>query len=246
MNFQDLLVPSSALFLDFDGTLIDLAPEPEAIQVPAGLVATLGALRDRLGGALAVVSGRPVAQIDEYLAPLSLPVAGVHGAERRAADGQVSLLPTYSLAHVEVAARALVLRHPELRMESKRGSLALHYRARPELEGACIVAMQAAVDQSPGLALLRGKMVVEAKPGGASKGRAIEAFMREKPFAGRKPVFVGDDITDEHGFAAVQRAGGTGVKVGEGESAALLRLVSPATLRLELQSLVPAAERALP
>ncbi|MET0311513.1 MAG: trehalose-phosphatase [Burkholderiaceae bacterium] len=246
MNFQDLLGPPSALFLDFDGTLVDLAPQPDAIQVPAGLVTTLALLRDRLDGALAVISGRPIAQLDAYLAPLVLPASGVHGAERRSADGQVHLLPAYSLAHVEVAARTLLLRHPELQIEHKRGSLAVHYRGKPELEGACIIAMQAAVDQSPGLTLLRGKMVVEAKPAGASKGRAIEAFLREAPFAGRKPVFAGDDITDEPGFGAVQRAGGVGIKIGEGESIAGLRMVSPATLRLELQNFAAAGERALP
>jgi trehalose 6-phosphate phosphatase len=241
MNFQDLLGPSSALFLDFDGSLIDLAPEPRAITVPSGLVATLDALMEHLGGAIAVVSGRPVSQIDEYLAPLVLPAAGVHGAERRSADGQAHLVETFSLAHVEVAARALLLRHPELQIEHKRGSLALHYRARPELESVCVLAMESAVEQSPGLTLLRGKMVVEAKPGGAGKGRAIEAFMRERPFAGRRPLFVGDDVTDEPGFAAVQRAGGIGIKVGEGPSCALHRIASPATLRLELQQLAAAA-----
>jgi trehalose 6-phosphate phosphatase len=141
---------------------------------------------------------------------------------------------------VEEAALTLAAQHPRLRVENKRGSVALHYRQAPELESLCLQAMQSAVEESPGLTLLRGKMVVEAKPGGASKGHAIEAFLREPPFAGRMPVFVGDDFTDEVGFSTVQRMHGLGVKVGEGASVAWHRLASPAALRDELQTAVAA------
>ena len=236
MNFVDILCPSCALFLDFDGTLVDLAAEPEAVIVPSGLVGTLHALKQYLGGALALISGRPIEQIDGFLRPLRLPVAGVHGAERRSAGGHISLLATHPLQRVEEAAAALASKHPRLRVENKRGSLALHYRQSPELEWLCLQTMQAAVEESPGLTLLRGKMVVEAKPGGASKGHAIEAFLHEPPFVGRKPIFVGDDCTDEVGFATVQRMQGLGVKVGEGASVAWQRLDSPAALRYQLQS----------
>ncbi|MBA3773749.1 MAG: trehalose-phosphatase [Ramlibacter sp.] len=240
MNFADILCPSCALFLDFDGTLVDIAPQPEAVIVPSGLVGTLTALNHYLGGALALVSGRPIDQIDAFLRPLQLPAAGVHGAERRGADGSMKLLSTHPLQYVEEAAQALASRHPQLRLETKRGSLALHYRQAPELEQECLQAMQAAVEKSPGLTLLHGKMVVEAKPGGASKGGAIEAFMQEAPFAGRSPVFVGDDFTDEVGFATVQRLKGLGVKVGDGASVAWQRLESPAVFRYQLQAAVAA------
>lgn len=240
MKFVDILCPSCALFLDFDGTLVDLAPQPEAVIVPSGLVNTLGALNNYLTGALALISGRPIEQIDAFLHPLKLPVAGVHGAERRGWDGAVSLMSTHPLQLVEEAALALAAQHPRLRVENKRGSVALHYRQAPELEPLCLQAMQAAVEESPGLTLLRGKMVVEAKPGGASKGHAIESFLRETPFAGRMPVFVGDDFTDEVGFSTVQRMGGLGVKVGEGATVAWHRLASPAALRHELQAAVAA------
>jgi trehalose 6-phosphate phosphatase len=236
MNFVDILGPSCALFLDFDGTLVDIAPQPEAVIVPPPVADTLAALNDYLGGALALISGRPIEQIDQFLHPLRLPVAGVHGAERRNAAGAVTLVSTHPLEHVEQVATALAARHPGLRVEAKRGSLALHYRQAPELEALCVEAMQAAVAQSPGLTLMRGKMVVEAKPGGASKGDAIEAFMQEPPFAGRTPVFVGDDCTDEVGFATVQRLHGVGVKVGEGPTLAWQRLVSPAVLRDQLRT----------
>ncbi len=241
MNLVDILCPSScALFLDFDGSLVDLAPQPEAVIVPSGLIGTLGALSSHLGGALAMISGRPIAQIDAFLHPLRLPVAGVHGAERRGFDGAVTLLTTHPLQRVEEAAAALAERHPQLRVENKRGSVALHYRQAPELEAECLQAMQAAVDESPGLTLMRGKMVAEAKPGGASKGQAIEQFLREAPFAGRTPVFIGDDFTDEVGFSTVQRLRGLGVKVGEGPTVAWQRLASPAVLRDQLQAAVAA------
>ncbi|HWJ94527.1 MAG TPA: trehalose-phosphatase [Telluria sp.] len=240
MNLVDIICPSSAVFLDFDGTLVDLAPLPEAVAVPPSLVRTLADLGTCLGGAVALISGRPIVQIDEFLHPLRLPAAGVHGAERRSFDGSIMLAHTHPLEHVEAVASKLVAEHPRLRLETKRGSLALHYRQAPELEMLCLQAMQAAVEQSPGLTLLRGKMVAEAKPGGASKGHAIEAFLHEAPFAGRSPVFIGDDVTDEVGFATVQRLGGLGIKVGEGPSVAWHRLASPAELRDQLQTAVAA------
>ncbi|MCM2251905.1 MAG: trehalose-phosphatase [Ramlibacter sp.] len=238
MNFVDLLFPSCALFLDFDGTLVDLAPQPEAVIVPAGLVETLDGLNAYLGGALALISGRPIEQIDAFLRPLRVPVAGVHGAERRAFDGAVSLMSTHPLQRVEEAALALASRHPGLIVENKRGSVALHFRQAPELEPLCLQAMQRAVEESPGLTLLRGKMVFEAKPGGASKGQAIAAFLQEPPFAGRTPVFAGDDFTDEVGFSTVQRMQGLGIKVGEGATVAWHRLDSPSALRDELRRAV--------
>jgi trehalose 6-phosphate phosphatase len=122
----------------------------------------------------------------------------------------------------------------------KRGSLALHFRQAPELEALCEQAMREAVAQSPGLSLMRGKMVFEAKPGGASKGAAIEAFMQEAPFAGRRPLFVGDDVTDEVGFASVQALQGLGIKVGEGASVARERIESPAAFRRQLCEAVAA------
>ncbi len=240
MTFVEILCPSCALFLDFDGTLVDIAPQPDAVRVPEALVDTIAKLHEYLGGAVAVISGRPIAQIDEYLAPLRLPVAGVHGAERRTAAGEMDLLSTPPLDLPERAAHGLAQRHPALRVESKRGSVALHYRQAPELEKQCVEAMREAVEQTPGLTLLRGKMVVEAKPGGASKGRAIEAFLGEPPFTGRLPVFIGDDITDEVGFSTVQRLGGLGIKVGEGATVAWQRLPDPRAFRDELQAALAA------
>jgi len=240
MTLAEILHPSCALFLDFDGTVVDIAPQPHAVHVPAPLIDLLRDVQELLHGAVAIISGRPIAQIDDFLQPLQLAVAGVHGAERRSHDGHVHLLHTHPLDHVEEAACALAAQHPGLLVENKRGSLALHYRQVPELEEECVRAMQQAVSESPGVTLLRGKMVVEAKPGGASKGRAIEDFLAEAPFAGRIPVFIGDDVTDEVGFSTVQRLGGLGIKVGEGPSVAWQRLAHPSALRQELEAALAA------
>lgn len=240
MTSVEILYPSCALFLDFDGTMVDIAPQPHAVHVPEPLIAILREVEEYLQGAVAVISGRPISQLDAFLEPLQLAVAGVHGAERRGADGRMHLLDTHPLDQVQQAAWTLAEQHPGLLLESKRGSLALHYRQRPELERLVLQTMQQAVDESTGLTLLRGKMVAEAKPGGASKGHAIEAFLAEPPFAGRVPVFIGDDVTDEVGFSTVQRLGGLGVKVGEGATSAWHRLADPTALRRELEAALAA------
>ncbi len=235
MNVTDLISPACALFLDFDGTLVDIAPQPDAVHVPSHLVEVLESLSVQLGGALAVVSGRPISQIDHYLSPLKLPCAGVHGAQLRHPGGTMATMPTPSLQAVQRAAQALALQHPQLVVEDKGASLALHFRQAPELAALCLQTMAGAVAQSPGLNLLQGKMVVEAKPAGASKGGAIESFLHEAPFAGRTPVFIGDDVTDEAGFAVVQSLGGHGIKVGDGATVAWHRLATPAAMRELLQ-----------
>jgi len=231
---QLLSAPGTAVFLDFDGTLVDLAPTPDGVRVAPGVIEALALLAERHGGALALISGRPVAQIDAMLAPLVLPVAGVHGVERRGADGQLHVAATPDVAPVLARARALAAMYPGLLVERKRGAVALHYRLAPELEPLCLQEMTAAVQACPGVLLLHGKMVLEAKPAATDKGGAIAAFLQESPFAGRRPVFAGDDTTDEAGFAFVQQAGGQGVKVGSGPSAATLRLASPGALRAAL------------
>lgn len=226
--------PDCSLFLDFDGTLVDLADTPDAVVVAPGLVEALTVLRDKLGGRLAIVSGRPIDQIDAMLAPLKLPAAGVHGAERRAADGQLHYITVLPLDGALARLQPLVARHPALLLEQKRGALALHYRGAPDLKALCEQTMQEALDASPGMVLLHGKMVLELKPAASTKGSALAAFMEEAPFKDHQPVFAGDDTTDEAGIAYAQQAGGMGVKIGAGPSAALRRLPSPQALRAQL------------
>lgn len=227
----DLARHGTALFLDFDGTLADLAPQPEAVQIAGDLVPMLRDLSSHLGGALAIVSGRPLRDLDQFLSPLQLPAAAEHGAQRRQVDGRVLGITPPDLEATLRAARALADRHPGLRLEIKTATVALHYRHAPKLEALCLQVLSGAVGDTPGVELLRGKFVFEVKPAGVSKGTAIAAFMHEAPFAGRVAVFAGDDVTDEAGFSVVQSMGGFGVKVGEGATLANHRCASPTALR---------------
>lgn len=230
-----------ALFLDVDGTLIEIASTPYSVSVPNDLKTLLGTLSARLGGALALVSGRSIATLDSLFSPLRLAAAGVHGCERRAADGhlvQPSIdASAFSRARDELAQWSS--RHPGTLLEDKGHALALHYRLAPALESDTFTAAQR------GLALLggshelqRGKFVFELRPAGYSKGTAIEAFMGETPFQGRQPLFIGDDATDEDGFLAVNQLGGISIRVGETAStAALHRLAGVEATRQWLSEL---------
>lgn len=221
----------TALFLDFDGTLADLAPEPDAVLVAPGVIPALLRLSAQLDGALAIVSGRRLADLDAFLAPLQLPLATEHGAQRRDTLGRIASLAEPDLRALAERATELAAQHDGLRVEIKQAAVALHYRHAPELESLCLQVMQEAADRTPGVELLSGKYVFEVKPANVSKGSAIKAFMAEPPFAGRLPLFAGDDTTDEAGFAAVQSLGGEGIKVGEGATVAHHRCASPEALR---------------
>jgi trehalose 6-phosphate phosphatase len=220
----------AALFLDFDGTLAPIAPRPQDVRLPSWVVPTLQRLKRSLDGALAIVSGRPLAEIDAFLSPLRLPAAGVHGVERRLADGRIRVHAAATPASVVDAAQALASRHRGLLVETKPGGLALHYRLSPELEPVCLQAIETAVAACPEWQALRGKCVIEVKQRRVSKGAVVRAFVAEPAFTGRVPVFIGDDATDEDGICEVQALGGVGVKVGEGASAARHRLADVAAV----------------
>lgn len=226
----------SALFLDFDGTLVDFAETPDAVHVPPGLIDTLSALHGLLGGALAMVSGRQIDALDRFLEPLTLPSAGEHGAQVRDASGKLEEQTAPDLAAVVQAANALSMAHPGVIVERKHAAVAVHYRLAPQWEDACRHAMQAATAHNPRLELMFGKFVIDIKLAHINKGVAIEAFMQEAPFQGRTPVFLGDDTTDESGFSAVQRMNGIAVKVGSGPSGALHRLADPTAVLRWLDS----------
>ena len=227
MQMPPRLTSDAALFLDFDGTLVALAETPEAVQVPAAMVPLLSDLHELLGGALAVVSGRQIDVIDRFLAPLRLPAAGEHGVQRRGAGGRMQEQRAPDLVPALEVANELARVYEGLLVERKHAAVALHYRLAPQLEAVCRDAMSRIIDGQPQLELLHGKFVFEVKPAGINKGIAIDAFMHEAPFAGRVPVFAGDDTTDESGFALVQPRGGIAIKVGTGPSQALHRLDSP-------------------
>ncbi|MBP1180156.1 trehalose-phosphatase [Methylobacterium sp. PvR107] len=224
-----------ALFLDFDGTLAEIAPRPDAVQVAPGLVDTLERLRERLGGALAIVTGRPVSVIDDFLAPARLDAAGLHGVERRV-DGRLSggraedhpdLRRQVEYLQAESAALANVL------IEDKGASVAVHWRlANSEDAGRAETLVKAAADAlgSP-YRLQLGKAVGEIVPAQATKAHAIRAFLEQAPYAGRRPVFFGDDRTDEIAFASVNEDGGIAVRVGDGDTVAGRRLPDPSAVR---------------
>jgi len=216
-----------ALFLDFDGTLVDIAPSPDAIRVPPDLPARLEALARRMEGRLALVSGRSVADIERHLGPVRIALAGSHGLDRIGADGArigpaPAPIPRAAMqAFEDFAARS------GLEYEAKSHGAALHYRTAPALADAALAFAREIADENA-LQLKRGKCVVELAPQGADKAGAVHAFMGEGAFAGAMPVFVGDDITDEDGFLAARDLGGFGIIVGDrAGTLARYRLPSP-------------------
>ena len=208
------LLDGAALFLDFDGTLVELAETPDSIRVPGALRALLDRLSRKLEGRLAIVSGRAIADLDLYVGTAGISVAGSHGLELRAPDGRVTQPPPVAAledARIEVASFAVG--REGLLVEEKPASVALHYRRAPALEGE-VAAFMAGLAERTGLAVQAGKMVAELRPPGPTKGDAVVALMAEPAFEGARPVVVGDDITDEDAFEAAVRLGGDGVLVG--------------------------------
>jgi len=216
-----------AYFFDIDGTLVDLAPTPSEILLERSLHALLLRLHERTGGALALISGRAIHDVDSIFSGSLLSVAGQPGIERRDARGKISRHDSMA-QHLETARDALtgaVAKHPGLILEDKELSLALHYRQVPSLASfAHRLMRRLAASMGGEYTILKGKRVVELRPSGKDKGEAIREFMQEKPFRGRIPAFLGDDVTDEHGFKVVNTLGGCSIKVGPGATAARWRL----------------------
>lgn len=239
-------IPQLAIFIDFDGTLVELAETPDDVEISDLLTAQLERTARELDSAFAVLTGREIADIDKFLAPLHLPVAGAHGTQRRRADGVLQAVDPAAIAAAEEIAEAvqpLVTAHPELLLEAKEGAVALHYRRAPELETAVRIAMEDAVHSVSNFTLVPGKMVLEARSSGVNKGDALRAFMREKPFFGRTPIFIGDDVTDEDAFIAAQDLGGVGIKLGEGDTAARMRIANVASVHALIRGLGDIAAR---
>ena len=238
------LPAGAALFLDFDGTLVPFAPRPQDVFVPAWIVPTLQALKHELRGALAIISGRPLHGIDTFLQPLVLAAAGAHGAERRDASGRIEQHQATQPAGVVACATQLAAQHPGLIFEAKPSGFALHFRLNPALGDLCRNTLADALAEAPGAAfaweLLDGHFVCELKQRAVSKGSAVLAYLAEPTFAGRLPVFVGDDVTDEDGIRAVQAAGGFGIRVGAGQSEAQYRLADTEAVEAWLKAAAPA------
>ncbi|MGH8161718.1 MAG: trehalose-phosphatase [Gammaproteobacteria bacterium] len=231
-----------ALVLDFDGTLVELAASPDAIRVPAGLPRLLKGLFAHFGGAVAILTGRALGDLDEYLPGLSLPAAGQHGSERRLHPGQrafVADVPALERVRREIA--GFQVAHPALQVEDKGASIALHYRAAPAMREAVLTLADRLTEAAGGaLEQIEGKCVCELRPTGSNKGGALAAFLAEAPFAERRPLAIGDDLTDEAAFAVALEAKGDAIKVGTGETRASWRLGDPREVRAWLAQILDA------
>jgi trehalose 6-phosphate phosphatase len=231
---------SWALFLDVDGTLLDFARHPDDVEVAAQLHADLARVRMLLHGAVALLSGRPLAQLDELFDWHGHAAAGLHGAELRTPDGHLQMTgDDGALADVHARAAALVAEATGVLLEDKRRALALHFRdspgARASAERIAKTLLQVTGDQ---YAVQRGDQVIELKPAGVDKGRALEALMEVAPFRGRRPWMLGDDLTDEDAFHRVNARAGISVIIGDRRpSAAHYSLANPAAVRAWLHAL---------
>jgi trehalose 6-phosphate phosphatase len=220
--------PDWALFLDFDGTLVEIADQPDGVEVAPELPDLLNRLHTALGGAVALVSGRGLDDIDQMLETPGIAAAGQHGLERRNADGRriTATIDHTALDDIVGALQPSVAAHPGTRLEPKGMTVALHYRNAPEAESDARAIVASLMERhGDGFHVQEGKMVLEVKPKGSTKGTVVEQFLTESPFAGRTPVFVGDDVTDEDGFRVVNRHGGISIQVGT-------RLPTDATSRI--------------
>jgi trehalose 6-phosphate phosphatase len=236
----------AALFLDLDGTLAPIVATPEEVVPDPRRTAVLARAQAALGGRLAVVSGRTVEEVDRILESCCPHVAGIHGLDLRLKTGRVAADPHPALEDATGVFAAVSNARFGVRVEPKPLSVALHYRQAPDAEPA-ITELAERLADATGLKLQRGRMVVELKTPGADKGDAVRRFMSQDAFAGAIPVFVGDDLTDEAGFAAALSLGGFGVLVGrERRTHAVGRLESPAAVLDWIEAALAAGAFAVP
>ncbi|MDR3524154.1 MAG: trehalose-phosphatase [Acetobacteraceae bacterium] len=215
---MSVVLPARAcLLLDLDGTLIDIAPTPDSVVVPVDLPGVLIALRDRMAGALAIISGRPISQIDGLLPDVATAVAGEHGyAVRHLRGGAIDCADVVTVPEAFLAeAAAVVARYPGAILERKARGFVLHFRLAPEAGPVFAAALSAMLENWPHHRVASAHMAWEVKPVGIDKGRAVREIMARAPFAGRVPVFIGDDATDEDGMAVARAMGGLGLRVQE-------------------------------
>lgn len=234
-----------AYFLDVDGTLINIADSPDAVQVDSRLPDLITNLHRANGGALALVSGRMISDLQRLIGLPQLPLAGLHGLERRDGNGRlwIHAAPLAARSAIKDVLAPILARHPGLLLEDKGLTLALHYRKAPTL-AAYVHQLMGHLASAAGnnLELQRGKCVVEIKPTGIDKGTAVTDYLAEPPFNGRRPVFIGDDLTDEPGFAEVNKRDGISIKVGKGPSCARFRLPDVAAVHHWLGNALKAKE----
>jgi trehalose 6-phosphate phosphatase len=238
----------SALLLDVDGTIVDIAPTPDAVRVPASLRDALVRLTAATDGAVALVSGRLTADLDHLFAPLRLAVVGGHGAELRLLDGENARARAALQLDPELKRQLKALARDGVAAEDKGISVALHYRNAPSQA----IPLRLAVDAmcarpwSTPIEILPGKAVLEIKVSGFNKGSGVRELMRHGPFAGRRPIFIGDDTTDETVFAIMPELGGTAFSVGRDVAGIAGQFATPARVRAWLDRIAPARESVVP
>lgn len=238
-RLPDVDLARSALFLDIDGTVLDIAASPEAVVVPPELVAAIKGLSARTEGAVAFVSGRTLADIDRLFSPLKLPAIGCHGAQFRPdPHGPIENAPPIS-EEIRNWAKAIGQDLPGIRVEDKQIALSIHYRLAPEAAPAVVeaVASRQADLEAAGLQVLHGKAVIDIKPRSVSKGTEFARMMGFAPFRGRTPVFCGDDTTDEDVFRILPSFGGRGFSVGRKIVGTSFTFDSPRAVRCWLGAL---------
>lgn len=233
-----------ACFFDVDGTLAGIEKRPELVFIPETIKQALNEIFIATGGALALISGRALSELDALSAPLHAPAAGVHGAERRDAQGQThrTELSAPLAASLQQELTQAIAPLTGCHVEAKGMAYALHYREAQQYQAQVLALAESFTRRYPELALQPGKCVVELKPRGVNKGEAIKTFMGEAPFKGRTPLFIGDDLTDEAGFVQVNAFEGISIKVGPGETAARYRLADVGSVYNWLLSLVEQQE----
>ncbi|MGO4572165.1 trehalose-phosphatase [Microvirga sp. 2TAF3] len=223
-----------ALFLDFDGTLVDIVERPDAVAVDPGLPGILKDLQNRFGGALAIISGRPIAFLDERFGDNRFDIAGLHGLEHRIGGALFLCDPDDhpQLRDMVDRLEEIFKARPGILIEDKGCSVAVHWRLAPLERDFVHATVHAAIEAlGSDYRVQFGKAVAEILPSAAGKGKVIEKFLQQAPYRGRQPIFIGDDLTDENGFKAVNALGGVSIRIGAGETVAQERLGTPADLR---------------
>jgi trehalose 6-phosphate phosphatase len=235
----------TAVFLDFDGTLVDIAPSPDAIVVDGEVKTLLGNLVQQCDSAVAIVSGRNLQEIDRYLGDFAGAVSGGHGAELRHVSGHFDGIDCdlARLTHIKNAVKEFAVLNPMVIAEEKVHGVVLHFRQYPEIECKVREFLTSLIGDDTQFEIQAAKMAVEVKPKGTSKAHAIERIMRFEKFAGRGIFFAGDDVTDEGAFCWVNDQGGTTVKIGDGPTCARYRTQTPSTFKHWLSSQVLAGRR---
>ena len=214
-TFNQMKFPSGvALFLDVDGTLVEIADKPASVVISKTLKQLLSKLEKHVDGALALISGRTISEVDQLFQPLKLPVSGKHGFESRDTSGLIHISPyevSNEMAHIRRNLQQFAIKNPGTLVENKEQTLALHYRLNPEIKNQATNLVNLLIANHYNLEVLEGKMVLEIKPKANHKGTAISKFMQEKPFVGKTPFFFGDDVSDEDGFKTINAINGISI-----------------------------------